>query len=282
MTKLKVGCLQLNLEKSENFELVREKILGFKEETCDLIVLSELCVGGPGSENSQHYLGVYEESFSVLAKELSVWLIPGTFYEKVGDQIFNTAPVFNPDGEIVQRCKKNFPWLPYEKGVALSSEECVVNINETTKIGVHICYDLWFPETSRALALNGAEIIINPTLTPTKDRDIEKVMVQATAAQQQLFYVDVNGAGKQGCGKSIVCNPDGEIMHESNGGEDKFVIELDLKHVRDARKNGIYGLGQPLKSFRDHLDFNKMYEKKDNDFLDSLGPLTETKNKNEN
>ena len=282
MTKLKVGCLQLNLEKSENFELVREKILGFKEETCDLIVLSELCVGGPGSENSQHYLSVYEESFSVLAKELDVWLIPGTFYEKVGDQIFNTAPVFNPDGEIVQRCKKNFPWLPYEKGVALSSEECVVNINETTKIGVHICYDLWFPETSRALALNGAEIIINPTLTPTKDRDIEKVMVQATAAQQQLFYVDVNGAGKQGCGKSIVCNPDGEIMHESNGSEDKFVIELDLKHVRDARKNGIYGLGQPLKSFRDHLDFNKMYEKKDNDFLDSLGPLTETKNKNEN
>ena len=282
MTKLKVGCLQLNLEKSENFELVREKILGFKEETCDLIVLSELCVGGPGSENSQHYLSVYEESLSVLAKELDVWLIPGTFYEKVGDQIFNTAPVFNPDGEIVQRCKKNFPWLPYEKGVALSSEECVVNINETTKIGVHICYDLWFPETSRALALNGAEIIINPTLTPTKDRDIEKVMVQATAAQQQLFYVDVNGAGKQGCGKSIVCNPDGEIMYESNGGEDKFVIELDLKHVRDARKNGIYGLGQPLKSFRDHLDFNKMYEKKDNDFLDSLGPLTETKNKNEN
>ena len=72
MTKLKVGCLQLNLEKSENFELVREKILGFKEETCDLIVLSELCVGGPGPENSQHYLGAYEERLSVLAKELDV------------------------------------------------------------------------------------------------------------------------------------------------------------------------------------------------------------------
>ena len=171
--------------------------------------------------------------------------------------------------------------MPYEKGVALSNEECVINIDETTKIGVHICYDLWFPETSRALALNGAEVIINPTLTPTKDRDIEKVMVQATAAQQQLFYVDINGAGEPGCGKSIVCNPDGEIMHESNGDEDRFVIELDLKHVRDTRKNGIYGLGQPLKSFRDHPDFNKMYEKKDNQFLESLGPLAKTKDKNE-
>ena len=70
-------------------------------------------------------------------------------------------------------------------------------------------------------------------------------------------------------------------MHESNGDEDRFVIELDLKHVRDTRKNGIYGLGQPLKSFRDHPDFNKMYEKKDNQFLESLGPLAKTKDKNE-
>ena len=52
MTKLRVGCLQLNLEKSENFELVREKVLSFKGDACDLIVLSELCVGGTGSELS--------------------------------------------------------------------------------------------------------------------------------------------------------------------------------------------------------------------------------------
>ena len=66
MTKLRVGCLQLNLEKSENFELVREKVLSFKGDACDLIVLSELCVGGPGSENSQHYLGAYEERLSLI------------------------------------------------------------------------------------------------------------------------------------------------------------------------------------------------------------------------
>ena len=188
---------------------------------------------------------------------------------------------FNPDGAIVQKCRKNFPWLPYEKGVASSDDICIFSIDKTTKVGVHICYDLWFPETSRALALNGAEIIINPTLTPTKDRDIEQVMVQATAAQQQLFYVDINGAGEQACGKSIVCNPDGEIMHKSDDGEDRFIVELDLNHVRESRKHGIYGLGQPLKSFRDHKDFNKMYNKKNQKFLDSLGPLVEIKSKNE-
>jgi len=282
MSQIKVGCLQLQLKKSDNFELVKEKILNFKQDECDIIVLSELCVGGPGASNAEHYLDNYQDKFSAIAKELNTWLIPGTFYEQVNDQVFNVAPVFNPEGKIIQKCRKNFPWLPYEKEVALSEDICIFNIDEFTKVGVHICYDLWFPETSRALALNGAEIIINPTLTPTKDRDIEQIMVQATAAQQQLFYIDINGSGEQGCGKSIVCNPDGEIMHQSDSEEDKFVINLDLNHVRDSRKHGIYGLGQPLKSFRDHKHFNKMYSKKDEEFLNSLGPLAEKKNKNEN
>ena len=215
MTKVKIGCLQLQLMKSDNFELVKEKIQSFKKDNCDIIVLSELCVGGPGASNKKFYLDNYQDKFSAIAKELDTWLVPGTFYEQAKDQVFNVAPVFNPDGVIVQKCRKNFPWLPYEKGVASSDDICVFSIDKTTKVGVHICYDLWFPETSRALALNGAEIIINPTLTPTKDRDIEQVMVQATAAQQQLFYVDINGAGEQACGRSIVCNPDGEVMHES-------------------------------------------------------------------
>ena len=281
MSILKIGCLQLDLKKHNNFELIKDKILSFKKDSCDIIVLSELCVGGPGSGNPEFYLENYENRFATLAKELKAWLIPGTFYTKQNNKTFNVAPVFNDKGEVVEKCKKNFPWLPYEKGVDLSNEPCVFTYNETIKIGVHICYDLWFPETSRALALKGAEVIINPTLTPTKDRDIEQVMVQATAAQQQLFYVDINGSGEQACGKSIVCNPDGEIMHNSDIGEDKFVVELDLNHVRDSRKNGIYGLGQPLKSFRDHEHFIKMYVEKDEGFLESLGPLVAKKEKNE-
>lgn len=281
MNSLKVGCLQLDLKKGNNFKLVEEEVLRFKEDNCDIIVLSELCVGGPGSGNSDFYLENFEQKFSALARTLEAWLIPGTFYTKEGNKTFNVAPIFNAKGEIVEKCKKNFPWLPYEKDVDLSNEACVFSYNGAVKIGVHICYDLWFPETSRALALKGAEVIINPTLTPTKDREIEQVMVQATAAQQQLFYVDINGAGEQGCGKSIVCNPDGEIMHKSDVGEDKFIVELDLHHVRDSRKNGIYGLGQPLKSFRDHKHFNKMYLEKDEDFLESLGLLIAKNEQNE-
>ena len=64
------------------------------------------------------------------------------------------------------------------------------------------CYDLWF-QASRA-AMAGAELIIKLTLTPTQDREIETVMVRATAAQQQCYYVDVNSVGEQGCGQSLL------------------------------------------------------------------------------
>ena len=117
----------------------------------------------------------------------------------------------------------------------------------------------------------GSELIINPTLTPTKDREIETVMVRSTAAQQQLYYLDVNSCGDQGCGMSIVANPEGEIMHLSKNNEDIFIVEIDFDFVHKSRKEGFMGLGQNLKSYRDKpvnskQDINKEY-------LNSLGVL---------
>ena len=87
-------------------------------------------------------------------------------------KFFNVAPVINSSGSLVTKAKKIFPWLPYEKGVESGDDVCVFEMPNIGKIGVQICYDLWFPEISRMQALNGAELIINPTLTPTKDREI--------------------------------------------------------------------------------------------------------------
>jgi len=53
---------------------------------------------------------------------------------------------------------------------------------------------------AKAIALKGAEVILHPSLTDTCDRDVERAMVKATAAQQQCYYIDVNAGGEQGCG----------------------------------------------------------------------------------
>ena len=97
---------------------------------------------------------------------------------------------------------------------------------------MHICYDLWFPETSRALAMNGAQVILHPSLTDTCDRDEEKIMARATAIQQQCYYIDVNAGGKQGRGLSIALGPEGEILNESSAGEEVVLIEVDTDESR--------------------------------------------------
>jgi len=270
---LRVACLQLKLQKTDNFEYIQnaiEKTLN-KFPDIDLIVLSELAVGGAGAKNTVHTLDKYINLFSNIAKENNVWLIPGSFYEKTKKNIFNTAPVFNASGELVTKARKLYPWLPYEKDVDHGSDFCCFEFPGKGIIGVHICYDLWFPETSRQLALMGSELIINPTLTPTRDREIETVMVRSTAAQQQLYYLDVNSSGDQGCGMSIVANPEGEIMHLSKNNEDIFIVEIDFDFAHKSRKEGFMGLGQNLKSYRDKPINNKQDINKE--YLNSLGVL---------
>ena len=278
MAKINICSLQLNLKDSDNFEKISsevDKVLSEGEQT-HMIVLSELAVSGvkPDEEKS---LSIFLPLFSDLAKKYSTWLIPGTFHEFEDDVIYNTCPVINNEGELVAKARKLYPWLPYENQITPGNKICTFEYPGAGIIGVHICYDLWFPETSRALAMAGAELIINPTLTPTQDREIETVMVRATAAQQQCYYIDVNSVGEQGCGQSIACDPEGNVLHISNHFEDIFTVEVDFDFVRNSRKNGIMGLGQNLKSYRDNPFSSMIEEKRNENYLESLGELTQYK-----
>ena len=274
MKPFSIAAIQLSLAVKDNFTLIekkaREAIIRFP--WLQMIVFSELAVGGVGSKNESFFLKEYIKKCEDLAKELDVWLVPGSFYEKTEDGIYNTAPVLNPKGELVSKCRKLYPFLPYEKGIIAGGEICVFEVPGSGKIGMHICYDLWFPETSRALVLNGAEVILHPSLTDTCDRDVERAMVKATAAQQQCYYIDVNAGGEQGCGLSLIAGPDGEILHDANLGQEIMLVEVDFDRVRRCRERGLKGLGQPIKSFRDN-SHPEIRQNEDERYLKSLGPL---------
>ena len=277
MNKINLAALQLQLDKTDNLDFLLSELndLVKSRDDLDIIILSELAVGGAGAKNCNHPLSKYEKIFSEFAKNNSIFLIPGTFYEEDEEKVFNVAPVYNREGKLIAKAKKIYPWLPYELDVDSSDEICVFNFEDKGNIGIHICYDLWFPETARALAIAGAELIINPTMTPTKDRDIETIMVQATAAQQQCYYVDINGSGEQGNGKSLICDYEGSIIDNANNENKILEAEIDFDKVKEARKKGFMGLGQPLKSFRDN-PFNPIkYMNKE--YLDSLGDLKKNK-----
>ncbi len=244
-----------------------------------MVVFSELAPFGPLTVNAQPFPNNTEAHFCALAKKHGIWLLPGSMFERTESAVFNTASVISPAGEVVTRYRKMFPFYPYEEGVTGGGEFCVFDIPEVGRFGVSICYDMWFPETSRTLAAMGAEVILHPTLTSSIDRDVELAMARATAAQQQCFFFDVNGLGVGGIGRSIVIGPHGDVLHTAGSGEEIFPIEIDLFRVRRSREAGLRGLGQPLKSFRDRKVLFPVYgpEWHTHGYFAHLGPLEKPK-----
>jgi predicted amidohydrolase len=279
MKPFAIAGIQMNVSAvTSNVELMKLKL----DITMNLypwiqmVMFSELCAYGPLTHAAQPIPNDFEAEMQAMARKYGIWLLPGSIFEKSEGKIYNTATVINPQGEIVTRYRKMFPFYPYETGVTPGSEYCVFDVPNVGRFGVSICYDMWFPETVRTLATMGAEVIMHPTLSGTIDRDIELSIVRAMASINQCFFFDINGLDTGGCGRSIVCGPDGRVIHQSEGTEEIIPLELDIERVKRSRELGILRLGQPLKSFRDHLKYSQfgIYQKNlPTPYLDSLGQL---------
>jgi formamidase len=211
-------------------------------------------------KNAEPVPGPLTERLCALARKTGQWLIPGSMYERDGDKLYNTAIVISPQGEIVAKYRKMFPWLPYESGTAPGDQFCTFDIPGVGRFGLCICYDMWFPEVSRTLAWMGAEVILQPTLTPTSDRELELTMAQANALFNQCYFISVNGIGEWGGGRSAMINPDGRVLQEASANQTILTEIIDLDHVTRAREFGTLGLAQTLKQLRDAGHTFPIYE----------------------
>jgi formamidase len=202
-------------------------------------------------KNSESIPGPLTERLCWLARKTGQWVVPGSMFEMDGDKLYNTSLVISPQGEIIAKYRKMFPWLPYEAGTSPGNEFCVFNVPDVGRFGLMICYDMWFPENARTLAWMGAEVILQPTLTPTSDRELELVMARANAMFNQTYFVSINGIGPWGGGRSTIIDPDGRILQEASTNQTIMTEILDLDHTTRTREFGTLGLGQTLKQLRD-------------------------------
>ena len=189
-------------------------------------------------------------ALSALAAELGVWLVPGSVCERGADgELFNTAVAYAPDGRMAARYRKVFPWRPYEP-YDPGDRFVVFDIPGLGRVGLAICYDLWFPEVARSLAWMGAELIVCPTQTTTCDREQELVLARAAAIHNQVYVLSVNTAGPVGTGRSLLVDPEGIVRVQAPGAAPTVLTDvLDLDAVSRVRTYGTCGLnrmwGQP-------------------------------------
>jgi predicted amidohydrolase len=275
MTTFAIAGLQLEARNGDNTDLMLAEIdkVMARFPWIEMIVMPELACSIDRA-SAQPLPSPIEQRFCDIARSHGIWLIPGSVFETDGDDVYNTAPVINPDGEVISRYRKQFPWTPYEEGVTPGSEFTVFDVPDVGRFGLSNCYDMWFPETIRTMVWMGAEVILHPSLTSTIDRDAEIAMVRAHGAQSQVYFFDVNLAGPAGVGQSCIAGPGGEVIYQAGKGREIIPLKLDLNYLRDVRSTGWHNLAQPLKSFRDsEVKFPQYSEGYDSAALRALGEL---------
>lgn len=278
MTILGIAGIQMPVSAvADNIDMMERYVAHVRKRFpwVTVMVFSELCVFGSNPAHAQTMPGEAEQRLQAIAAKYRMRLIPGSMFEHLDGKIYNTTPIINPDGVVIDRYRKMFPFYPYEQGISAGERFVTFDIPDVGRIGMSICYDMWFPETSRTLAAMGAEVIIHPTMTDTIDREVELAMCRAAAAQNQVYFFDVNGVGDGGVGQSCVVDCAGYVVHQASTMPEIMAVQVDLGKVRRERETGLRGLGQVLKSFRERpIEFD-VYNRaaQTDDYLYTLGAL---------
>jgi predicted amidohydrolase len=196
---------------------------------------------------SESIPGPATNRFAALARELGIWIIFG-MDENRGGKLFNTAVLMNPQGQIMGTYSKVHlqNWM-VASGVNRGDGFPVWDVEiggVKTKIGIEICYDIQHPESTRELALGGAEIVFNPYCTHDFSRPLLVHLYQTRALENDLFIVRVNYAAPRNSGTSSILDFEGSTQDELDNVEAVLVGNLNLTALRKARAdwNSVYGL----------------------------------------
>ncbi|HEV7307839.1 N-carbamoylputrescine amidase [Ensifer sp.] len=197
--------------------------------------------------------------FRTIAKELGV-VLPISYYEKAGPAQYNSLAIIDADGEIVWNYRKShIPQAPgYEEKFYFSPGDTGFRAVDTkyARIGCGICWDQWFPETARALALQGAELLFFPTAIGSEQMaEIDssghwRRTMQGHAAANMVPVIASNRVGSEAAGgnealfygTSFIADHTGAIVAEASRTDETYLTaRFDLNAVRTFRRSwGIY------------------------------------------
>ena len=249
MNQLKVALAQMTCikaDKNQNINKMRIFAEKARKEKAKLVVFPELSLTDYVVRDFLYELAEPVPSPSVekiaeIAKENKLYMVFGMpeKSEKAESVIYNTAVLVGPRGYIGKYRKMYLPTHSVfeEKRYFRPGYETPVFETELGKIGLTICYDVFFPEVSRALKLKGAQIIVCISASPAVRRNFFETLTAARAIENNTFVIYVNlvgiEEGLQFWGGSRIISPSGSIIKKAKYNEEDFVVgEIDLDDIR--------------------------------------------------
>jgi len=245
MNPIHAAAIQYNVKQGDvdaNLTYVREALKRVADQGANLVVLPEMWSSGFSYRNLNELAlrtaGIVEELLE-LSCSLKL-VICGSMPEPDGrNKVFNT--VFLADnGRLAGTYRKIhlFSLLGEDRAFA-GGDSWLLADTSIGKIGVIICYDLRFPELTRRLAVEGAQVICIPAQWPKPRQEHWRTLVRARAIENQLFVVACNACGPIGkldfFGMSMIVDPKGELLAEAGEEERELVAPLDMQAMADWR-----------------------------------------------
>lgn len=254
---LKVGLCQMHVidNKKENLITAKKMIKEACSNDVDLILLPEMfnCpyenekfIEYAENKNNSETLNVISD----LAKKYNVNIIAGSIPEKENQNIYNTCFVFNENGNIIGSHRKMHLFdidvpdkIRFMESDTLSpgDEFNVINMGEYN-LGLGICYDMRFPELSRILTLNNADIIAFPgAFNYTTGPAHWKLLLRSRALDNQVYILACSPSSDENSsynayGHSMVVNPWGIVIAEAKSDEEIIYANLDLSKIKEIRE----------------------------------------------
>ena len=178
--------------------------------------------------------------FSALARELQINIVCGSVANRRGDGFYNTAYVFDRSGAVVAEYDKThlFTYAGEHEHFRPGDHTCRFTLDGVS-CGLIICYALRFPELTRALALEGLELLFVPAQWPEKRTVHLETMARARAIENQMFLALCNSAASDtACGgHSAILDPWGEYLARAESGETTITGELDFSVIQGIRSS---------------------------------------------
>jgi N-carbamoylputrescine amidase len=272
MSKLKIGFVQQSCSTDRNANIAKslKGIAACAAKGAELVILQELHCGIYFCQAEETALfdlarpipGEDTEIFAQAAKVYNVVLVTSLFEKRAAGLYHNTSVVFEKDGSVAGKYRKmHIPDDPayYEKFYFTPGDIGFEPINTSVgKLGVLVCWDQWYPEAARLMALRGAEMLIYPTAIgwestdPQNEKDRQhgawETIQRGHAVANGLPVITVNRVGHepdwtgvtngiQFWGQSFVAGPQGEFLYKSSiDKEENVVIEIDKQRTEDVRR----------------------------------------------
>lgn len=166
--------------------------------------------------------------------------------ERDGDAVHNSVQLVEPSGKIAARYRKTHLYGDFDRSAFRAGDELVVQADVNgLRVGLLVCYDVEFPESVRAHALAGTELLVVPTALVRPWEFVARTLVAARAFESQLYVAYVNWFGSAPdsyCGLSRVCGPDGQVVAEAHPGQAESLLfaPVDRAAIRAARRDTPY------------------------------------------